>query len=208
MKTKSITMGLMMALMTAGATFAQQNSGNMNSGTTMVGKETKAEFDSQNQKGAAAVGAVSATPAKLSSADQSLMMEVAKGGMMQMAVSQVAVQKATSPEVREYAQAEVDEQTGLSTKLKEIASAKGITLPSSPDSETQAMVSKLQGMSGASLDKMYMDEIGVKGHQKLDGVMSKVESSASDPSLKGVGSAAHPLVKTHLNVAKDIKGKM
>lgn len=203
-----MTLGLMMALLTIGATFAQQNSGTMNSGTTnMVGKESKTEFDSQNQKGAAAVAAVSATPAKLSSADQSLMMEVAKGGMMQMAVSQVAVQKASSSEVRQYAQAEVDEQTGLSAKLKEIASAKGVTLPAGPDAETQAMVTKMQGMSGASLDKTYMDEIGVKGHQKLDKVMSKVESSASDASLKGVGNAAHPLVKTHLKVAQEIKNK-
>lgn len=174
----------------------------------MVGKESMAEFDSQNKKGAAAVAAVSATPAKLSSADQNLMLEVAKGGTMQLEMSRIAVQKASSPEVRQFAQAEVDEQTGLSAKLQEIASAKGVTLPSTPDTETQAMVSKLQGASGASLDKMYMDESGVKGHEKLDKVMSKVESTASDASLKGIGKAAHPLVKTHLKVAKQIDGKM
>ncbi len=209
MKTNSIALGLMMAVLTTGATFAQQNSGRMNAGTTnMVGKETKAEFDSQNQKGAAAVSAVPATPAKLSNADQNLMLEVAKGGTMQLEMSRVAVQKATSPEVRQYAQAEVDEQTGLSAKLQEIASAKGITLPSGPDAETQAMVSKLQNASGASLDKMYMDETGVKGHEKLDKVMSTVESTASDASLKGIGKAAHPLVKTHLKVAKQINTAM
>jgi putative membrane protein len=208
MKTKSITLGLFMALMTTGAAMAQQNSASMNNGTTnMVGKESKSEFDSQNKQGAAAVSAVSATSAKLSSADQNLMMEVAKGGMMQLEVSRIAVQKASSPEVREFAQAEVDEQTGLAAKLQEIASAKGITLPSRPDAETQAMVTKLQGMSGASLDQMYMAESGVKGHEKLDKVMSKVESSASDASLKGVGQAAHPLVKTHLKVAKQIADK-
>ncbi|GAB4023345.1 DUF4142 domain-containing protein [Spirosoma koreense] len=209
MKTQSIALGLMLALLTTGATLAQQNSASMNSGTTnMVGKETKSEFDQQNQKGAAAVAAVSASPAKLSSADQSLMMEVAKGGMMQLEVSKVAVQKATSPEVRQLAQAEVDEQTGLASKLQEIASAKGVTLPSGPDAETQAMVTKLQGMSGASFDQMYVAESGVKNHEKLDKVMSKVESSASDASLKGVGQAAHPLVKTHLKVARQIKDKM
>ncbi|GAB4030328.1 hypothetical protein GCM10028809_23060 [Spirosoma gilvum] len=198
-----------MTLLTTATGFAQQNSANMNSATTtMVGKETKAEFDSQNQKGAAAVSAVAATPAKLSSADQNLMMDVAKGGMMQLEMSKVAVQKASSSEVRQYAQAEVDEQTGLSAKLQEIASAKGVTLPSAPDSDTQAMVAKLQGMSGASLDKMYMDETGVKGHEKLDKVMATVESTASDASLKGVGKAAHPLVKTHLKVAKQIDGKL
>jgi putative membrane protein len=209
MKTNVIAIGLLIGLSAANVTFAQQNSAGMNSGsTTMVGKESAQEFDSQNKKGAAAVSAVSPTNAKLSSADQSLMMEVAKGGMMQLEVSKVAQQKATNPEVRQLAQAEVEEQTGLSAKLKEIADAKGVTLPTTPDAETQAMVTKLQGMSGAELDRMYVMESGVKGHEKLDKVMSKVESSASDASLKGVAKAAHPLVKTHLKVAKQIDGKM
>ncbi|MBD2753067.1 DUF4142 domain-containing protein [Spirosoma validum] len=209
MNIKSITLSLLLVSCVTGASFAQQNSGTMSAGAaSKVGKESKAEFDRQNQKGAAAVGAVSATPAKLSSSDQNLMMQVAKGGMMQLEVSKVAVQKATNPEVRQLAQAEVDEQTGLSAKLTEIASAKGITLPSAPDAETQAMVAKLQGMSGAALDKMYVSESGVKGHQKLDTVMSTVESSAKDPSLLGVAKAAHPLVKTHLKVATQILNKM
>lgn len=63
-------------------------------------------------------------------------------------------------------------------------------------------------MAGTALDEMYMDESGVKGHQKLDQVMSKVESSASDASLKGIGKAAYPLVKTHLQVAQAITNKM
>ncbi len=209
MKIQSIALGFLLTLGITEISIAQQNSAPMSAGTTAkVGRESKAEFDSQNQKGAAAVGAVSATSAKLSSTDQNLMMQVAKGGMMQLEVSKVALQKATNPEVRELAQAEVDEQTGLSAKLKEIADAKGITLPATPDPETQAMVTKLQGMSGAALDKMYVSESGVKGHEKLDKVMSTVESTASDASLKGVGKAAHPLVKTHLTVAKQILNKL
>jgi putative membrane protein len=209
MKTNVIAVGLLIALSASSISIAQQNSAGINAGSTnMVGKESQQEFNNQNKKGAAAVSAVSPTTAKLSSADQSLMMEVAKGGMMQLEVSKVAQQKATNPEVRQLAQAEIDEQTGLSAKLKEIADAKGVTLPNTPDAETQAMVTKLQGMSGAELDRMYVMESGVKGHEKLDKVMSKVESSASDTSLKGIAKAAHPLVKTHLKVAKQIDGKL
>ena len=209
MKIQSISLGFLLAIWVSGASLAQQNNGNMSAGAaTKVGKESKAEFDRQNKKGAAAVGAVTASAAKLSDADQSLMMQVAKGGMMQLEVSKVAVQKATNEEVRQLAQAEVDEQTGLSAKLTEIASAKGITLPSAPDSDTQAMVTKMQGMSGAEFDRLYVSESGVKGHEKLDTVMSTVESTASDASLKGVARAAHPLVKTHLTVAKQIMAKL
>ncbi len=209
MKNKAMALGLMITLAATGATFAQQTGTMTQSGSTgMVGKESKAEFDRQNQKGAAMVAAIKPTSAKLSSADQALMLEVAKGGMMQLEVSKVAVQNASSDEVRQLAQAEVEEQTGLSAKLKEIADAKGVTLPSAPDAETQAMVTKMQGMSGAGFDKMYVSESGVKGHEKLDTVMSKVKASASDSNLKDVAKAAHPLVKTHLKVARAIQTKL
>ncbi|WP_229320885.1 DUF4142 domain-containing protein [Larkinella knui] len=178
------------------------------SGSMMVGKESMEKFDRLNKKGAEAVAAIRPTSAKLSSADQALMLEVAKGGMMQLEVSRAAVQKATSPEVRQLAQAEVEEQTGLSAKLKEIADAKGVTLPTTPDADTQAMVTRMQGMSGTEFDKMYVSESGVKGHEKLDAVMSNVKKNASDSNLKEVEKAAHPLVKTHLKVAQEVMTKM
>lgn len=209
MKKVSMALGLMIALSATSVSFAQQNSTMSGTGSTnMVGKESKSEFDRMNKKGAADVAAIQPSSAKLSSADQALMMEVAKGGMMQLEVSKVAVQKASNGEVRQLAQAEVEEQTGLSAKLKEIAQAKGVTLPSTPDAETQAMVTKMQAASGMAFDRMYATESGVKGHEKLDTVMSKVKSSASDGNLKSVEQAAHPLVKAHLKVSREIVAKM
>ncbi|GAB3321451.1 hypothetical protein GCM10027299_15900 [Larkinella ripae] len=174
----------------------------------MVGKETAAEFMNQNKQGAAAVGAVRPTSDKLSSADQALMMEVAKGGMLQLELGKMAVQKASHPEVRQLAQAEVEEQTGLSAKLKEIAMAKGITLPASPSEQTTSMLTKMQGMSGMEFDRMYVQQGGVDNHKLLDQTLSKVESNATDASLKGVAKAAHPLVKAHLKVAQQVLSKL
>jgi putative membrane protein len=209
MKKSTMALGILIALSATSVSFAQQNSGMTASGTTgMVGRESKSEFDRMNKKGAADVAAIRATSAKLSSADQSLMMEVAKGGMKQLEMSKVAVQKASNEAVRQLAQAEVEEQTGLSAKLKEIAQAKGITLPSAPDAEVQAAVTRLQATSGMAFDRMYVTESGVKGHEKLDSVMGKVESSAADANLKSVAQAAHPLVKNHLKVSREIMTKM
>lgn len=197
----------MIGLVAAGGSLAQQTNTSTGS-ATMVGKETAAEFNNQNKQGAAAVGAVSPTPEKLSSADQALMMEVAKGGMMQLELGKVAVQKASNPEVRQLAQAEVEEQTGLSAKLKEIATAKGVTLPATPNEQATAMVTKLQGMSGMEFDRMYVQEGGVNNHKLLDQTLAKVESNATDASLKSVAKAAHPLVKTHLKVSQQVLSKL
>lgn len=174
----------------------------------MIGKLSETEFMRLNEEGAAAVGAVTPTSAPLSKSDQKLMMEVAMGGMMQLEVSRVAVQKATDEDTRMLAEAEVAEQTGLKAKLTEIASAKNITLPSAPDAKTQRMIAKMQAMSGTDFDRAYVRESGVKGHQLLDKTMSKVETRAADPSLKALASAAHPLVRTHLQVSRDELSQM
>ena len=203
MKKVLVTLSLVAVLLTTGATQAQSRMDN-----NMVGKMSKVDFERKNKEGAAVVASSAADSKKLSAADEAMMKEVAMGGMMQLETSKVAVQKSTDPAVREFAQGEVDEQTGLSEKLTAIASAKGITLPATPDAEAQQMVSAMQGMSGAELDRHYIKEHGVKGHEKLDKVMSKVKLKGTDNNLTAVAKAAHPLVKTHLKVAREMVAKM
>lgn len=186
----------------------QNMAGGMMADDDTIGMMSETEFQRMNEQGAATVAAVQPTSAPLSAADQKLMMEVAMGGMMQLEVSRVAVQKATMEDTRLMAQAEVAEQEGLSAKLKEIASAKGMTMPMTPDAKTQRMVAKMQGMSGASFDRAYLRESGVKGHEKLDKTMTKVEQRAADASLKALATAAHPLVRTHLQVSRDEVSQM
>lgn len=203
MKKALLSLSLMTALLGSGVTMAQSRMDN-----NMVGKMSKTEFDRKNQAGAATVSAITPTSTKLSAADENLMMMVAKGGMMQLETSKIAAEKGSSPELREYAQAEVQEQTGLSDKLKAIADAKGVTLPSTPDADLQSMLTKMQGMSGAELDKHYMQAHAIGGHEKLDKTMTTVKAQAKDDNLQALARAAHPLVKTHLKVARDMEKKM
>lgn len=203
MKKTNTALTLMLAVTLAAPALAQQTSAQTN-----VGNLSMEDLRQKNQKGSEAVAAVKATNAPLSDADKALMMEVAKGGMMQLEVSRLASGKTTNDAVRMYAQAEVDEQTGLSAKLGEIAAAKGITLPTTPDADTQSMLSRMQAMSGADFDRMYVQESGVNGHMKLDAVMTQVQKNAKDKSLKDLAKAAHPLVKTHLKAAQDMMRTM
>jgi putative membrane protein len=207
MKKTVIALGLLLALSAGSVSFAQQTTP-AGAGSAMFGSMSQQEFDRINKEGAAKVKAIKPTKDPLSSADEALMMQVAKGGMMQLEVSRAAVQQAGSEPVRKLAQSEVEEQTGLSAKLKEMAAAKGITLPTTPDPQTQAMLTKMKGMSGADLDRFYVEQSGVKGHEQLDKVMSSVEAGAKDAGLKGLAAAAHPLVKTHLTVSRAMLAKM
>ena len=161
-----------------------------------------------SKEGVATIAAITPNSAKLSKPDAMLMMQVAMGGMMQLETGKVAVGEATNSEVREMAQAQAEEQTGLAAKLREIATAKGMTLPGTPDAKTREMVIRMQGMSGAKLDRHYVQMHAVKGHETLDKVMTKVKSRGQDENLMAVAKAAHLLVKTHLKVACEIQTKL
>lgn len=169
---------------------------------------SQADFEKINGEGAAKVFALKPTNAPLSEADKALMMQVVKGGMMQLAISRAAVEKVTRPETRELAQAEVQEQSGLSGKLQEIAIAKGLKLPTEAemDSETQALLTKMKNMSGNEMDAFYISESGVKGHEKLEKVMSTVQSQAKDSNLAELAGIALPLIRAHLQVSKSMQG--
>lgn len=168
-----------------------------------IGTIDAAEWTKLNKEAGEKVKAIKPGAEKLSDSDQKLMLEIAAGGMMQLELSKTAVAKATSADVKAYAQAEVEEQTGLAAKLKEIAAAKGATLPEAPDDKTKKAVEKLNAKSGADFDLDYLQHSGVDGHEKLEKTMSKVVSQAADATLKTVASTALPLIKTHLQAARD-----
>lgn len=177
-------------------------------GTDRIGKMSVTSFNSINAKGNQMVSAITPTSAKLSAADSKLMMKVAAGGQRQLAVSQAVLDKVTNPQVKLLAASEVEEQTGVSAKLKEIADAKGVTLPEGPDSEAQALVSQAQNLSGAELDAFYINQSGIKGHELLQATMNTVNSSAKDATLKKLATATLPVIKTHLSVSREVKGMM
>jgi len=173
--------------------------------TEKVGKMTVTAFNNINEKGNKMVSAVVPTGAKLSEADKQLLLKIAAGGQRQLALSQAALDKAKDPQVRLLANSEVEEQTGVAAKVKEIAAAKGVTIPGGPDAATQSMVAKVQGMNDAQADAFYIDESGVKGHELLLSTMQQVNGSAKDAALKKLAAATLPVIRTHLTVARQVK---
>jgi putative membrane protein len=168
-----------------------------------IGQLDPAEFKRLNQEAGARMAAIKPGNEKLSEADQKLLVEIVMGGMTQLELSRAAVKSANSEDVRIIAHAEVEEQTGLSLKLKEIATAKDVILPATLDDKAQKRLSKLQQKSGAKFDREYLNEVGIDGHQKLEKTMKKVQSKAADATLKAVAETALPLIQTHLQVSQD-----
>ncbi|MDJ1466676.1 DUF4142 domain-containing protein [Xanthocytophaga flava] len=200
-KTSVLTIAL--ALVAPLALLAQE-SGNTKENSAMIGKISKVDFERMNKEGADNVKAITPTSKKLSEEDQASFLELINAGNQQMLISQIAAQRATNPQVRELAQAEVEEQAGLASKLQEISIAKGIQLPNGVSNQTQEMLSRYDKLTGGQIDRYYIAESAVKGHEKLFKLISSIEAKAKDNNLQDLAAVVRPLVSTHLQVSKDV----
>lgn len=169
----------------------------------MLGKMGPDEWKKANSDAGAKVKGLAAGSKALSEDDAELLKEIAMGGMMQLQLSEVAARMGSSEDVKMIASAEVEEQTIVGAKVKEIAKAGGVTLPEGPDEEAREAIEKLKAMKGLELDKHYLKVSGVDGHEKLKDTMEKVRSKAESQVLKDLAETTLPIIKVHLQVSKD-----
>ena len=131
----------------------------------------------------------------LSDKDKTFMKKAAKGGMMEVAMGQVAEQKAQSEDVKSFGKRMVTDHGKANDELKSIASKKGVQLPS-----------KEHSMKWTS-DKAYMDAM-VKDHEKDLAEFKEEATGGSDPDVKKFADDTAKVVQEHLDLAKEIQGKL
>lgn len=145
---------------------------------------------------------------KMSSADQKFMMMAATGGMAEIEMARLALQKSSNESVKQYAQKMIDDHTAAGEELRRIASMKGVMLPTQPDARQMAMMAKMQRLSGADFDMEYVKGAGVKAHQDMEKLYMKESMSGKDMDAKTFASKTLPTVRMHLQMARDMMMSM
>jgi putative membrane protein len=139
--------------------------------------------------------------AQLAAADRKFVHDAAVGGMLEVELGKLAVQKATSEQVRQFGQRMVDDHSQASEQLKAIAQTKGITLPDSLDAKHRKELERLQKLSGAEFDQAYMN-LMLEDHQKDIREFRKVAQQGLDPDIKSVAATTLPKLHDHLAMAR------
>ncbi|HEY3973111.1 MAG TPA: DUF4142 domain-containing protein [Candidatus Sulfotelmatobacter sp.] len=144
--------------------------------------------------------------AKLSPADQKFVKEAAQGGLAEVELGQLAVQKASSDAVKNFGQRMVDDHSKANDKLKELASEKGINLPKSPSVMQKATKERLSKLSGDQFDKAYMSDM-LKDHKKDVAAFRTESSTGQDSDVKNFATQTLPTLREHLKAAESIAPK-
>lgn len=143
----------------------------------------------------------------MNSADMAFATKAAQGGIAEVKLGQLAVEKASSPDVKAFGQKMVDDHTKANDNLKSIASAENMTLPSDINAKDQAEYNKLSQLSGADFDKAYVKDM-VKDHEMDIKDFQKEANKGKDSQLKSFASSTLPTLQSHLDSIKSLQSKV
>jgi putative membrane protein len=183
------------------------NTATTDSSTTYTSGTDTSGTTSTGTTSTTSTGSSGGTVSSLSAADKDFVMKAANGGMAEVAGGQTAVQKATNADVKTFGQRMVDDHGKANDELKQLATTKGLALPTAPDAEHQKKLDELSKKTGKAFDKAYMDDM-VKDHEKDVAEFQKESTSAQDPDLKNWVTKTLPTLQDHLRMAKDTQKKV
>jgi len=152
-------------------------------------------------------GSSGGTVSSLDPADKEFVMKAAQGGMAEVMLGQMASSKATSPDVKNFANRMVSDHGKANDELKQLAQNKGMALPADTDQEHKDAADKLSKASGKDFDKQYMSAM-VDDHGKVAKMFENESKDAKDPDLKAWAAKTLPTIQDHLKMAKDTKAKV
>jgi putative membrane protein len=138
----------------------------------------------------------------LAKSDRDFMTKAAQDNMAEVELGKLAQQKATKPEVKQFGERMVQDHTKANDELRQVASAKGVTLPAGLDKKHQRKMDELQKKSASRFDHEYMEDM-VKEHKKDVSEFRKQSKSAKDADVKAFAAKTLPTLEEHLRLAQD-----
>jgi putative membrane protein len=134
------------------------------------------------------------------SSDQAFVQEAGVGGLAEVEMGRLAVQKAKDDRVRQFGQKMIDDHSKANDQLKQAASQEGLSVPSAVDEKHKATMARLEKLSGAQFDSAYAKEM-VKDH-KEDVKLFEKESTAGSSAVQKFAAETLPTLKNHLQMAE------
>lgn len=154
----------------------------------------------------AAQSSSGAAATHVSPADRQFMIKAAEGGKAEVELGQLAQEKASSPEVKEFGQRMVTDHSQANDQLKQVAAQKGVTLPDKLNAKDRATKARLEKLSGVAFDRAYMKDM-VMDHAGDVREFKMEAKTAKDTDLKNFVSQTIPTLEDHLKQAKSIAPK-
>jgi putative membrane protein len=138
-----------------------------------------------------------------SNPDMSFYKHAAEGGISEVELGNLAQDKATSQDVKDFAAMMIKDHGTADDKLKALAASKGIDLPTSASIGEIATKAKLDVLSGETFDKSYIKS-QLKAHREAIALFRKEAASGQDPDAKAFASETLPTLQKHMQAIRRV----
>jgi len=126
-----------------------------------------------------------------------------QGGMAEVQLGQLAAEKGSSDDVKQFGQKMVADHTKLGDQMKLVAAQLGVKAPDGPSKKDKELYTKLQGLSGKDFDNAYIVAM-VKDHKKdADEFKAQLQSS-QNPAVQQVAQQGSQVIDQHLQMITEI----
>ncbi|MFD2570917.1 DUF4142 domain-containing protein [Spirosoma soli] len=136
------------------------------------------------------------------------MVELTNTSMTEYELSKVALQKATNPEVRSFAQQAMNDHQQDERTLRAIAKQMNVILPTELSGKSKGSIGKLSDMkAGTEFDLQYLDYMTNVNDDALDAA-DELEDSAPADNVKSFAKKITEDDKKHKDRAKQLKNAL
>lgn len=154
---------------------------------------------------------VSLAPATAAAApsqqDSQYLQTIHQANLAEIATGNLARQNGTNKQVQDLGSKFVMDHADLDKQVQSTASSTGVTLPDSPTPDQQAVLSQLQGTSGAAFDTQWISA-ELTAHLKNIQATQTELAQGSDPAVKKVAQAALPKLQMHFDELLQLARKL
>ena len=137
----------------------------------------------------------------LSDVDRAFIEQAAQTGAADVRLRQLAVNRAKSARVQDFARTVAEERAEANDQLRELALTKGVPLAAEPTAEQQHVIDAMDELAGSEFDTEYMAH-QVRSYEDAIVLHRTQLDQTEDPDLRGYAESSLALLEQHLETAQ------
>jgi putative membrane protein len=135
--------------------------------------------------------------------EKAFLTKVAAGQKAEIALGQMATERAESEKVKQFAHRMIEDHQKASKEVKQLASQEGAELPADMPAMQKKKAQQLSQLSGKEFDRAYINYM-LQDHTKDVTEFEHSAKEIKDPHVQQWASATLPVLREHLKIAKNI----
>jgi putative membrane protein len=142
-------------------------------------------------------------PGQNTAMDKMFVKKALQGGMAEVQLGQLTLQKSNNDQVKQFAQRMIDDHTKLGDQMKPVAQQLGVSEPDGISKKDKKTIANLQGLSGPAYDQAYIKDM-VKDHKEDLSAFQTEASSGQDQTVKDAANQGSKVIAQHLQMIQQI----